>query len=166
MADLPRRLAWEVLVDVAEKDAYANLLLPAKLARTKLRGTGCRPFNSDMGIGVSPQDVRYPDVSVVCRPDWNEVPETKAFADPVVLIEVLSPSTALSDQAVKLEEYRRLLSVDTIVFVDPINRLTRCYQREQAGVDCWTDGSFAAPHDVPLPSLSITLTEAEIFARD
>ena len=34
--NLPRRIAWEVLLDVATKDAYANLLLPAKLARTHL----------------------------------------------------------------------------------------------------------------------------------
>ncbi|MCM1012527.1 MULTISPECIES: transcription antitermination factor NusB [unclassified Brevibacterium] len=34
--NLPRRLAWEVLTDVDTKDAYANLLLPAKIARTHL----------------------------------------------------------------------------------------------------------------------------------
>lgn len=34
--NLPRRIAWEVLLDVATKDAYANLLLPAKLARTHM----------------------------------------------------------------------------------------------------------------------------------
>lgn len=51
MADLPRRLAWEVLVDVAEKDAYANLLLPAKLARTKLRGTDAA-FATELTYGT------------------------------------------------------------------------------------------------------------------
>ncbi len=132
--------------------------------RTKLRGTGCRPFNSDMGIRVTEHDVRYPDVSVVCQPDWLTAPEAKAFADPVVLFEVLSPSTTTIDQGRKLEEYRCLPSVDTIVFVDPINRLKRTYQRlDETG---WRDTTFAEPHDVELPSLSITLTEAEIFARD
>lgn len=37
-ADLPRTLAWEVLRDVELEDAYANLLLPGKLARTRLTG--------------------------------------------------------------------------------------------------------------------------------
>ncbi|MGJ3629733.1 Uma2 family endonuclease [Sphingomonas sp. MMS24-JH45] len=147
-------------------DKHAHVAGNIYYALRSLRGTGCRPFNSDMGISVSERDIRYPDVSVVCRPDWDDAAETKAFHDPVILVEVLSPSTALSDQAVKLEEYRRLPSVDTIVFVDPINRLTRCYQREVAGVDRWIDRSFAAPHDVSLPALSVTLTEAEIFARD
>jgi 16S rRNA (cytosine967-C5)-methyltransferase len=37
-ANLPRTLAWEVLRDVEVNDAYANLLLPNKLARTRLSG--------------------------------------------------------------------------------------------------------------------------------
>lgn len=36
-ANLARILAWEVLVAVDEDDAYANLLLPRKIARTRLR---------------------------------------------------------------------------------------------------------------------------------
>lgn len=55
-------------------------------------------------------------------------------------------------------------SVQTIVFVDPVDCLTRVFQRESG--DNWRDDIFAEPHDVVLPALSITLTEAEIFARD
>lgn len=36
-ANLARILAWEVLVAVDEDDAYANLLLPRKITRTRLR---------------------------------------------------------------------------------------------------------------------------------
>ncbi len=132
--------------------------------RQKLRGTRCRPFNSDMGIRVSETSVRYPDIAIVCRSDWLNAPETKAFDDPVAIFEVLSPTTSTIDQVTKLDEYRRLPSVDTIVFVDPINRLTRTLQRLDA--TGWSDTTFAQPHDVALPALSITLTEAEIFARD
>ena len=35
---MPRTLAWEVLRDVELNDAYANLLLPGKIARTRLEG--------------------------------------------------------------------------------------------------------------------------------
>ncbi|KQT31910.1 hypothetical protein ASG29_08495 [Sphingomonas sp. Leaf412] len=132
--------------------------------RVKLRGSGRRPYNSDMGIRVSDHGVRYPDISIICRPDWETAPEAKAFDDPVVIVEVLSPSTTALDQGTKLEEYRDLSSVDTIVFIDPINRLTRCFQRESP--TSWMDNTFAAPHDVHLPILGITLTEEEIFARD
>lgn len=34
----PRRIAWEVLNDVALKDAYANLILPARISRARMQG--------------------------------------------------------------------------------------------------------------------------------
>jgi len=33
--------------------------------RAKLRNTGCRPYNSDMGLQISDIDVRYPDISII-----------------------------------------------------------------------------------------------------
>ena len=131
--------------------------------RLKL-GITCRPFNSDMGVRIDETTVRYPDISIVCRSNWLTEPSVRAFSDPVVVFEVLSPSTSTFDQGTKLEEYRQLTSVDTIVFVDPVNRLTRTFQRQSG--DLWRDNSFALPHDVHLPALGITLTEREIFGQD
>lgn len=49
--NLPRRIAWEVLLDVATKDAYANLLLPAKLARTHLNAQDAA-FTTELTYGA------------------------------------------------------------------------------------------------------------------
>lgn len=131
--------------------------------RWKLRGTACQPMNSDMGVRISEDVVRYPDVSVFCGKDRQRDGDAKDFSDPRVIFEVLSPSTTTFDQGTKLAEYQGLASVDTIVFVDPVNRLTRTHQRTGTG---WSDTTFAQPHDVALPALDVTLTEAEIFAVD
>lgn len=135
--------------------------------REKLRGTGCRPFNSDMGLRIDETNVRYPDVAVYCGkellfPDQD----VRAFADPVVIFEVLSPSTTRIDQGSKAREYQQLTSLEALVFVDPVNRLTRVVERVAHEPNSWADHGFAAPHDVSLAALGITLTEAEIFARD
>ena len=133
--------------------------------RVKLRGSGCVPFNSDMALRISDTDVRYPDVTVYCgNPvDFGKEP-VLSFDDPVVIIEVLSPSTTMFDQGTKLDEYRRLSSVATIAFVDPVNELTRTFQR--TGADSWRDDMFAKPHDIVLPSLKLTIPHDEIFARN
>src|SRR5205823_2894801 len=59
----------------------------------RLRGRGCRPYNSDTKVRVRlPTQVRfyYPDVSVICRPN----PQNDSFQDePAVLIEVISRRT-------------------------------------------------------------------------
>lgn len=132
--------------------------------RVRLRGTPCQPFNSDMAVRVDATNIRYPDVAVYCAKPWDfDKDEARSFEDPTVIFEVLSPTTTL-DQGTKLEEYRRLPSVETVVFVDPVNELTRVFQRVAA--NSWHDGTFAQPHDVELPSLGLTIPHDEIFARD
>ncbi len=131
----------------------------------KLRGSGCRPYNSDMGVRVNDTDLRYPDVSVFCgNPATRERERERAYSDPTVIIEVLSTSTAKDDQGEKLAEYREIASIDTIVFVDPDSELTRVIQR--LGPTAWRDDLFAQPHDVALPALGLAIPHDEIFARD
>lgn len=132
----------------------------------KLKGTGCRAYNSDMGVQVDDNNCRYPDVSVFCGNHATREREegARTFADPIVIFEVLSSSTTREDQGTKLGEYRALPSVDTIVYVDPDNELTRILQR--LGPTAWRDDLFAQPHYVELPALKLTIPHTEIFARD
>lgn len=69
-----------------------------------------------------------------------------------------------ADQNAKLELYRGLTSLDTVVFVDPEDELVRVVQR--LGPTSWRDDLFVAPHDVALPRLGVTVPHDEIFARD
>lgn len=131
----------------------------------RLRGSGCRAYNSDMGVRVDDTGLRYPDVSVFCgNPATPERERERVFSDPTVIVEILSASTAREDGGAKLAEYRALASVDTIVFVDPDAELSRVVQR--LGPTAWGDDLFAQPHDVDLPSLGLPIPHAEIFARD
>lgn len=77
---------------------------------------------------------------------------------------MLSAGTARTDLRVKLEEYRELPSIDTIVFVDIATERLRVVQR--TGPKGWSETIHDEPFDVPLPSLDITLPHGEIFARD
>lgn len=88
----------------------------------------------------------------------------RVAADPVVVIEILSASTTRSDEDEALGQYRRLPSLDTIVFVDPQAETTRVIQR--LGFHSWRDDLFAQPHDVAVPALAMTIPHTEIFARD
>lgn len=130
---------------------------------TKLRGTGCTPYNSDMATRTHDLSIRYPDVTVFCGRDGPENDDLKAWDDPRVLFEVLSAGTARTDLRVKLPEYKALGSVDTIVFVDIAAERVRVVQR--TGGRRWDDDEHQEPFDVPLPSLGVCLLHAEIFAR-
>ncbi|RBP61595.1 16S rRNA (cytosine967-C5)-methyltransferase [Brevibacterium sanguinis] len=68
--NLPRRIAWEVLLDVATKDSYANLLLPAKLARTHL-GVQDAALATELTYGALRQQELYD--AVIARAARREV---------------------------------------------------------------------------------------------
>ena len=133
--------------------------------RFKLRGTGCHAYGSDLGIKLDHTNVRYPDVSVYRgEHTTREAEQAPLFTDPVVVFEVLSPSTSQIDQNEKLAEYRAVGSLHAIILVDPINEHVRVVQR--SGPIAWRDDLHAQPHYVALPVLGVTIPHAEIFARD
>lgn len=133
----------------------------AVAARTALRGSGCRPYGSDMAVRTHDRSVRYPDLTIDCGAPGDR-PDDLTLSDPRVIVEVLSPSTRRSDLNVKKNEYRAIDGVDTIAFVDVDQQTVSIHQRIDGG---WTETLFAAD-DLTLPSLGIVISHAEIFARD
>jgi Uma2 family endonuclease len=130
----------------------------------KLRGSGCAPQGPDMATRTHDLSIRFPDVSVFCGKGGEAFDDDVKDDSPCALFEVLSKGTARTDLRVKLEEYKALASVDTIVYVDIGTERLRVIQR--AGATSWTDTHYEEPHDLALPAFDITLTHAEIFARD
>ena len=130
----------------------------------QLQGTGCTPYNSDMAAKTQGTSIRYPDVTVYCGHDGEADDDQKAFDDPRVIFEVLSAGTARTDLRVKLDEYRALASVDTIVFVDIAVERVRVIQR--TGPNGWSDVTCTDPSNIVLPSLSATLRHQDLFARN
>ena len=116
-----------------------------------------------MATRTGPATIRYPDVTVFCGRTADDA-ERKFFDDPVAIFEVLSAGTARTDLRVKLEEYRALATLDTIVFVDVVTERVRVIQR--TGPHGFSDVSHTQAYDIPLPKLGAELPHDEIFARD
>ncbi len=83
-----------------------------------LRGGSCQVYGSDMRVYV-PENITYayPDVTIVCGPQVYIDRHADTLANPTVLIEILSPSTAQYDRTVKFIKYRRLPSLREYVLV-------------------------------------------------
>ena len=131
--------------------------------RTKLRGTACRPFNSDTGLKTSDDTVRYPDLAIYCDPrdlkqDWSE---TLAFRYPKIIFEVTSPSTLRSDRGTKVAEYKQLDTVLLIVLIDPLTNRVETHERH--GPDAWLHRLLPPESDLVLRDPPLTLTHGEIF---
>jgi Uma2 family endonuclease len=131
----------------------------------KLRGTGCRPHGPDMAVLVGEYSVRYPDISVFCGRNRPDDGKRKAFDDPRLVVEILSPGTRDHDFDIKLPEYREIASLEAILYVDPDPdaETIQLFTRTAGGE--WRDVGIEMDEDVVLTALEITLMRGEIFAQ-
>ncbi|TWU16827.1 hypothetical protein Poly21_40340 [Allorhodopirellula heiligendammensis] len=83
-----------------------------------LKGKPCRPFDSDMKLRITHRNSKrfyYPDLQVICK---SNAP-TDIFQDePILIIEVLSPSTRAYDLDEKLNAYLRISSLECYVILE------------------------------------------------
>jgi Uma2 family endonuclease len=83
--------------------------------RSRLRGSPCEVFTSDMLVKCGEEDGYYPDVVVGCDPEDGD----PLFLErPVLIIEVLSKSTAYLDKGRKQREYCALPTLREYVLID------------------------------------------------
>lgn len=115
----------------------------ATALRQKARGTGCRPFISDMKLYIeSLNRFYYPDVLMTCDPsDDHEYYKDK----PCLIVEVLSPSTETTDRREKLHAYQAIPSVKEYILVSQEKPEIELYRREK---DHWQYFLLNDPSDV------------------
>ena len=77
----------------------------------RLRGKLCRVHGSHFKIQVGGH-IRYPDAFVVCT---RMPPDITVVVDPVIVFEVLSPSSTHDDLVIKNAEYRATPSIQRYV---------------------------------------------------
>ena len=80
---------------------------------SRLKGKPCEPFGSELKI-LAAGSVRYPDAFVVCSPVRDKA---TLVTDPVVVFEIISPSTSGVDRIIKNQEYWDTPSIQRYVIL-------------------------------------------------
>lgn len=107
--------------------ARIGLNVTTELA-VRLRGKPCQPMNSDMRITTPSGLNTYPDASVYCgQPELTD--SNKTLLNPVLIVEVLSPSTRSYDRGDKFHHYRSIPSLRDYLLIDSETVLVEHYQR-------------------------------------
>lgn len=131
------------------------------LLDAQLRGHRCSVFDGNARIRVrATGNAYYPDASVICGKLETDPDDALSATNPVVLIEVLSPSTADYDRNDKLLDYQRIPSVRHVVQV--------AHDAEQ--IDVWTLGeggwskaTARAGERAPLSAIECWLDVSEVY---
>jgi len=96
------------------------------------RKPGCIAFQSDMRLRVlATGRATYPDCSMVCGPievDPGDSSHT-TITNPVLIVEVLSPSTEQEDRGGKWQDYQLLPSLQEYVLVNQASSRVESYRR-------------------------------------
>jgi Uma2 family endonuclease len=132
--------------------------------RNRLRDGDCIVYSSDQRVKVSAAGLyTYPDVTVQCSHPEFEDEQEDTLLNPLVLFEVLSPSTADYDRGGKFALYRQLPSLQQYVLVSQDRTAVEHYVRE---TDHWLFSELTGQEAVlPLPSLQCDLPLAEIYLK-
>jgi Uma2 family endonuclease len=112
--------------------AEAHRIMALRLgSRIDAALAGRRPCNAQIEPGVVRPDradsYYVPDIAVTC--ERNE-PGRQAMVDPILIVEILSPSTERTDRRLKLPVYQAMESVREIMLIDADSHHAELYRRE------------------------------------
>jgi len=132
--------------------------------RPQLRGRPCEAYVSDMRVKVSPTGLyTYPDIAVVCGEILLDDAHNDTLLNPVVLIEVLSPSTEAYDRGEKFAHYRRLASLQEYVLIAQDKVRVEHFKRQG---DQWVLTEISDIEGVlRLPAIECQVTLKDIYER-
>jgi len=136
----------------------ANLIA---VALPKLRGTGCRPFPSDMLVRTGTGRGRYPDMTIDCGPRRGT---NRVAPEPKAVFEVLSEDTQRRDRTIKLADYNATPSIAHYVLIEQDEPLAHVYSRGAHGDFNLRPAEIRGLDGVvDLPAVGLSLTMHEIY---
>jgi len=111
----------------------AATLATGSTLRQHLKGSPCRAFVSDVKVQVKASNsFFYLDVVVACQPSDLSDGTTHSVNEPMLIAEVLSPSTAAFDRGGKFAHYRLLDSLQEYVLIDTDTPRVEVFRRNAA----------------------------------
>ncbi len=131
--------------------------------RVHLRGTPCRALMEGVKLKLSKErSYFYPDVMVTCEPRLLELDaEQQVVEDPILVVEVLSPTTEGIDRRERLRAYRTLPGLREYVLVSQDACLVEIHRRR--GEVGWTIVTCEPGDTVELASVELALPIEDIY---
>lgn len=123
----------------------------------------CRVYGSDMKIHTGDGVNTFPDVAVVCGERQYYLGKEDVIINPLLVVEVLSPSTRGYDRGDKFDHYKTIHALEEYLLVDQDSARILLYTRRE---DHWemreAEGMSSS---VFLESVQGPLTLADVYAK-
>ena len=130
------------------------------ILRRELKGTPCRVFIESVKTRIEAADCFfYPDVAVTCDARDRQTPDF--ISHPILVIEVLSDSTAAFDRGAKFAAYRKLESLQEYVLVDVAAQRVEIFRRNPE--NHWVLYEYGAGDALEIAALSLSVEMREVL---
>ncbi len=132
-------------------------------AAVRAAGVPCRVLPDGPGVVINDRTTRIPDASVQCRSGAKQDPEAMVLVAPLIVLEVVSPSTERDDLGDKLVEYLSVPSIHHYLVVLPKKRAVAHHKRNDHG-----EWSISIRHDgdILLHPPGIKVAVADLIGPD
>lgn len=139
---------------------HATIALNCGLALDQALGddTLCRPYVADKLVRVAPTKILIPDVVVSC--DTADHGESQIIDSPILVVEVLSRLTEMTDRFVKLALYQAKESIQEIILISQIIQRVEVFSRSTTG---WLYHQYGAGQRFSLASLDIEIEVRQLY---
>ena len=132
--------------------ALGNVLVPR----------GCRVYGSDVKIHTGDGINTFPDISVICGEHQFYFDKTDIVLNPLLIVEVLSPSTEGYDRGAKFAHYRTIASLEEYLLVEQNQPLALLFTRLNGH---WEMREFTGlESEMFLSSVDATLKLSDVYA--
>ncbi len=152
---------------MAGASANHNLIVGNTYAslHAQLRKRLCVVYPSDMRVKISRTGLyTYPDISVVCGEPQFEDEYRDTLLNPMVIVEVLSPSTETYDRGKKFQHYRTLASLQEYLLIAQDSYRIELYTRQAD--DRWLLSDVSRVDAVlTLAAVQCTLAVADVYEK-
>ena len=152
----------EVRLIAGRSSNHATIALNFGVALDQALGDDapCRPYVTDKLVRLTPTKTVIPDVVVSC--DSADHGESQIIDTPVLVVEVLSRSTEMTDRFVKLALYQAKESIQEIIFVSQVIQRVEVFSRSSTD---WLYHQYGAGQSFQLPSLDIAIEVRQLYRR-
>ena len=117
---------------IRHTDVKGAVFVALGRALGRLDGSDCRVFTEGVTVPIQSHSSYKPDISVYCGEPLDD--NATVVEKPVIIVEVLSPSTAGFDKGAKLIGYFSLDSLVHYLLVDPVGLFVEHHKRHNGEI--------------------------------
>ena len=131
-----------------------------------LKKKSCRSYSSDQRVLIPTTGLyAYPDLVVVCgKPEFSDS-QTGSLTNPVLIVEVLSQSTANYDRSEKFELYRDIPTFKEYLLIDSRRVWVELWRKSEQGIWSLMLESKSLEAVIHLETIGADLLLADLYAN-